>query len=118
MAGITAPTAFLVILLLLVTLLRSPYPLAQVAVFPMAVVPNLWGLWNMLYCRRPWTSIGVHGALLALLLVPTGFGLARWAGFSWYAPHLMVPLLPVAVALYYLAWKYLVGFLNEMLGVA
>lgn len=69
-------------------------------------------------CRRPWTSIGVHGALLPLLLVPAGFGLARWSGVSWYVPGMILIVLPVAVAVYYLAWKYLVGFLNELLGVA
>ncbi len=29
-----------------------------------------------------------------------------------------LPMLPVGMALYYLAWKYLVSFLNEEIGIA
>ena len=46
----------------------------------MAVVPHLWGVWNMLYLalrsRQRW-SLAVHGAVLPLLLMPIGVGLAR-----------------------------------------
>ncbi len=28
------------------------------------------------------------------------------------------PMVPIAMAVYYLAWKYLVGFLSEEVGVA
>jgi hypothetical protein len=31
---------------------------------------------------------------------------------------MVVLVLPVGIAVYYLAWKYVVGFLNELLGVA
>ena len=45
----------------------------------MAVVPNMWGAWNMLYLelrsRFRW-SLGVHGALHPLLLMPLGIALA------------------------------------------
>ncbi len=48
----------------------------------MAVVPNMWGVWNMLHLalrsRLQW-SIGVHGAILPLLLMPLGYALARVA---------------------------------------
>jgi hypothetical protein len=29
-----------------------------------------------------------------------------------------LPMVPIAMATYYLAWKYLVGFLNEEVGIA
>jgi len=32
----------------------------------------------------------------------------------WYA----VPILPIGMGIYYLAWKFLVGFLNEEIGIA
>jgi hypothetical protein len=29
-----------------------------------------------------------------------------------------LPMIPIGMAVYYLAWKYLVGFLNEEMGIA
>jgi hypothetical protein len=88
----------------------------------MVVVPNVWGLWNMLHlrlrARRQW-SIGVHGAILPLLLMPLGFGLARslevLPPIQW---QFALPMVPVGMAIYYLAWKYLVEFLNAEVGIA
>jgi hypothetical protein len=96
-------------------------PLERAIVFPMAVVPNAWGIWNMLYLavrsRLP-LSLGLHGALLPLLLMPGGFALARAFdvfGIQW---QFALPMVPIGMAVYYLAWKFLVGFLNEELGIA
>ena len=53
MAGIVAPTIFLLVAATAFTIARYvynfPVPVERVIVFPMAVVPNIWGLWNVLY---------------------------------------------------------------------
>jgi hypothetical protein len=125
MAGITVPTILLLVAATVFCVARYvydvPVPIERVIVFPMAVVPNLWGLWNMLFIvlhARTHLGIGPHGALLPLVLGPLGFLLARLLD----APHFVLQVLPIgipiALAVYYLAWKYLVGFLNGVLGIA
>ena len=45
-------------------------PLDRAIVFPMAVVPNAWGVWNMVYLAlrsRLRIPLAVHGSLLPLL---------------------------------------------------
>jgi hypothetical protein len=119
MAGITVPTLFLLVVVTGFTMLHGvAAPWDRIIMFPMAVVPNLWGVWNILYCRRRWAPIGVHGAILPLLLVAAGFGLARALEVPWMSVTGAAIALPVVVVVYYLAWKYLVGFFNEVLGVA
>lgn len=119
MAGITAPTMFLLVVVAGFTILHGvAAPWERIIVFPMAVVPNLWGVWNVLYCRWRWAPIGLHGVVLSLLLGPAGLAVAR----ALEVPRLSVTgaafALPVVIVVYYLAWKYLVGFFNEVLGVA
>jgi len=127
MAGIAVPTAFLLIGMTVFIVTRYVYniPLAieRVIVFPMAVVPNLWGLWNILYVAllsRRHMSIGLFGAVLPFLLVPGAYVVTRLVGFDVPAfVHSVFPFFfPVGVAIYYLAWKYLVGSLNVIVGVA
>ena len=69
MAGITIPTIMLIFLITLFTIARYAYnlsnPIERMIVFPMAIVPNLWGLWNMLFLRLRSTRylpIGFHVA--------------------------------------------------------
>ena len=123
MAGIVAPTMFLLVVLTAFVvarlIYRIPIPIERMMVFPMALIPNLWGLWNMLYLRLrgSWSlPIGIHGALLVILVVPSGFMLARVLNFE--LPQLAVLGVPAALVAYYLLWKYLVNFLNELLGIA
>ncbi len=127
MAGIVTPTVFLLVVATVFCIARYvyniPVPVERVIVFPMAVVPNLWGLWNMLFVgshARTHLSIGLHGAVLPVLLGPLGFLLTRTLDFQ--APHQVAAVLPIAAPIalivYYLAWKYIVGFLNGLLGVA
>ena len=88
MAGIAVPTPFLLVAVTGFTIGRAifnlPVALEHVIIFPMAVVPNLWGVWNMLRLalgtgdRWP---IGVHGAVLPLLLMPLGL-LLTYRSFS------------------------------------
>ena len=138
MAGIAVPTAFLLVILTGFFIARHvyaiPIPIERVIVFPMALLPNLFGLWNMLYVRlsaRRRVSIGIHGALLPFMVIPIAFAIATSLGFLTFAPGgllwlgtILVPYAFLAVpfaiapALYYLLWKYLVGFLNGVLGIA
>ena len=134
MAGIVVPTAALIVILTVYAYNRFYFevssqfviplpgaPLDRAIVFPMAVVPNLWGVWNMLYLavrsRLRW-SIGVHGALLPLLLMPLGVALAGALDVFHLQWELVLPMVPVGMTVYYLAWKYLVGFLNQEVGIA
>jgi len=96
-------------------------PLERAIVFPMAVVPNAWGLWNMLHLalrRRVQLPLAVHGALLPLVLMPFGVLVARQFDFFGLQWQFVLPMAPIGMAAYYLAWKYLVGFLNAEVGIA
>jgi hypothetical protein len=127
MAGIVVPTIFLLVVATVFCVARYvynvPVPVERVIVFPMAVVPNLWGLWNILFLAshgRTHLPIGLHGAVLPAVLGPLGFVMTRILDFP--IPHEAARVLPIAaplaLAMYYLAWKYFVGFLNGVLGIA
>lgn len=126
MAGIVAPTMFLLVVLtaFIVARLvyRIPIPIERTIVFPMALVPNLWGVWNMLYVRlrtRRFVPIAIHGPLLlVLLIVPAGLVLGRLLDLALPHPNLVALGIPAALVVYYLLWKYVVNFLNELLGIA
>jgi len=138
MAGIVVPT---IVLLFLLTgfviarhVYRVPIPIERAIVFPMGIVPNLFGLWNMLYLRlspHRYLPIGFHGAILPFLLAPSGFLLGRSLGILTLRPEGLVYFQAVtvpysyfvagfsfALIAYYLVWKYLIGFFNRMLGIA
>lgn len=126
LAGIAVPTVFLLIVMTGYTIFRYiynvPISIERVIVFPMAAVPNAWGLWNLLYVAllsRKHFPLGLFGGALPLLLAPCGYAVAHLLTFA-IPRHvlLLAPFaLPVALIVYYLAWKYLVGFLNAELGV-
>lgn len=127
LAGIAIPTVLLLVAMTAYTMIRYVYdvPIAieRVIVFPMAVVPSAWGLWNVLHlaaCKRRRVSIGLFGALLPLLLAPGGYLAARLVNFTIPAEvfHVAPFALPIGMIVYYLVWKYLVGFLNAELGIA
>ena len=138
LAGAFVPTLVLPLMLAGFVVLRLgpqlPFPIERGLVFPMALVPSLWALWNMLWIgSRPRTHlpIGLHGALLPLLLMPTGAAVATCLGIlalgprgvTWfhalYFPYLWIaPAFLAALAGYYLLWKYIVGFVNHVLGIA
>ena len=61
--------------------------------------------------------LGAHGALLVVLLMPAGALLAQAFDAFTINWGLALPMLPLGVAVYYLVWKYAVGFLNEEVGV-
>jgi hypothetical protein len=138
MAGISVPTPLLLIALTLFFMARFvydiPVPVERVIIFPMAIIPNLFGVWNMLYLvSRTYTRLplGIHGAILPFIIAPAGFLLGRSLGFLrtngygftyfgvvqiHYA--FLAIVFPVALIIYYLVWKYLIGFFNRVAGIA
>jgi len=138
MAGISVPTPLLLVALTLFSIARFvydvPIPVERVIIFPMAIIPNLFGVWNMLHLASRSTThlpLGIHGAILPFILAPLGFLLGRSLGFLKATDHgflyfgvLNVPythvaiVFPVVLIVYYLVWKYLIGFFNQVAGVA
>lgn len=138
LAGVFVPTLILPLMLtgfiLLRLVLHTPIPIERGLIFPMALVPLLWGLWNMLWLAshgRTHLGAGPHGALLPFLLVPGGTAIGLSLGvLSLQAKHAVwfdaVTLsygfvaagFLVALIVYYLAWKYIVAFVNRELGIA
>ena len=139
MGGIVVPTLFLLVMMtgyfVARFILKVPEPIERVIVFPMAIVPNLWGLWNMLYARLRQgrhLPIGLHGAILPLVLAPLGalvtlrfnlLAVGPAPGEVVYFQQIHLPyglivlLICAGVAVYYLVWKYFVNFFNEVLGI-
>jgi len=138
LAGIFLPTlilpVFLAVFIAVRLCLQMPFPIERGLVFPLALVPALWGIWNMLWiCSHPHIHqpIGVHGAVLPFLLLPAGALVARCLGIlelgtygvtgveTIHVPYaLIVPCWLGALVGYYLIWKYLMGYLNRMMGIA
>jgi hypothetical protein len=127
MAGIVIPTIFLLLIATGFTMVRYvyniPIPIERVLVFPMAVVPNLWGLWNIAFIashQHTHLSIGIHGAILPFILGPLGILMSSLLDFTipGFATHFFPVAAPVALIAYYLVWKYFVASLNQVLGIA
>ena len=138
LSGIFVPTLILPVILTVFIVIRLvmhlPVPIERAIVFPMALVPLLWGLWNMLWLAshvRTHLPIEFHGMLLPVLLVPVGALAASCLGILTVAGHGVtwfhvceVPFTYIAPAFlcgligYYLVWKYVVGFVNRVLGIA
>ena len=139
LAGVFVPTLILPVLLCVFIVVRLvfevPYPIERGLVFPMALVPALWGVWNMLWSwsrSKTNLSVGAHGAILPLLIMPAGTVIASYLGIVEFSAggatkfvHFHIPyalaiavFFCVAVAAYYLIWKYVVGFVNRTLGIA
>ena len=108
------------------TILVGPYVLRVIAgevyvpgrvlpMVPIVTLPIVWGAWNVVWARRqPPCGIGAWGAGLGLVLACCiNVGLAVRG--VWFRHALaMVPFLPLV---YWLLWGYVVGPLNEALGV-
>jgi len=138
MAGTAVPTMMLLVVLTGFLIARHtfhiPIPIERAIIFPMALVPNIFGAWNMFYLwlrPRPHLPIGLHGAILPFILAPAGFALATCSGFLsatsrglvWFhevaIPYAVLAIgFTCALIVYYLVWKYLVSFFNEVLGIA
>jgi hypothetical protein len=138
LAGIFVPTLVLPLLLTVFIVVRLvlqvPVPIERFMIFPMAVVPTIFGLWNMLWLGshvRMHLPLGLHGAILPFLGAPAGALVACSLGILQIGAHgilwfqaclvpytLIAPCFLAALAGYYLVWKYIVGFLNQVLGIA
>ena len=138
MAGIVVPTMLLLIAMTVFIVVRYvykiPVPIERVLVFPMALVPNLFGAWNILYLwlrPRRHLPIGFHGALLLFVIVPIAFTIATSLGFLAVTTSGLVLFQAItvrysfvaawficALIVYYLVWTHLVRFFNELLGIA
>lgn len=138
LAGIFVPTLVLPVMLTVYIVVRLylqvPVPIERALVFPMALVPAGWGLWNLLWLvthERTRLSPGVHGAVLPFLMLPCGALIGSWlgvfdlqaSGVSYFnvctVPYLWIaPVFLAAVVAYYLIWKYIVGAVNRILGIA
>jgi len=135
MAGALVPTIFVMLVVCAYTIIRYgmhvPFAIEKGIIFPVAFVPNLFGVWNVVHTRFHGLPLGVHGALLPFILGPCGLWVAYCVGLAElhqgalvYFGAIRVPYGLVAVGficalvVYYLVWKYLVGFLNELVGIA
>ncbi len=138
MAGALVPTVFVMFVACGYAFIRYglglPFAIEKGLIFPVAFVPNLFGIWNVVYTRLHQThriALGVHGALLPFVLGPLGLLVAISVGIAEfhdgsliYFQAIRVPYGVLAIGfvcaliVYYLVWKYLVGFLNEVVGVA
>ena len=138
MSGISVPTPLLLVALTLFSIARFvydvPIPVERVIIFPMAIIPNLFGVWNVLHlASRSHTHLplGIHGAFLPFVLAPLGFLLGHSLGFLQATDHgflyfgvvtvhyaHVAIIFPVVLIVYYLVWKYLIGFFNQVAGIA
>lgn len=132
MAGIAAPTLFLLVLVFVEQLTHYlPAQMQWIFWFPLAVVPNGFGLWNVLYVllhSRWHHRIGFHGAAFPFFIAPIGFAFAWTEGFVRFGsnaliyfdgavriPYIYFTFAPfIGMAAYYLIWKYVVGYLNRI----
>lgn len=87
LAGVFVPTLVLPLMLcgfiLLRLILGIPFPIERFLIFPMSVVPVLFGLWNVLWLAshsRTHLALGVHGAILPFLGAPAGAFIAHCLG--------------------------------------
>ena len=137
MAGILIPTITVPFGLVAFFIARHgfqiPIPIERVVIFPMALAPTFFGLWNMLYARLStgrYLPIGLHGALLPVVSIPLGMAGAvagqflslRLKEIVWFnaitIPYtLFVPWVAIVMIVYYLIWKYLVSFCNRVLDI-
>jgi hypothetical protein len=126
LAGIAIPTAFMLVVFSFFCVMRYWFrpdvPIERVIIFPLALVPNAWGLWNVLRLALPRPlrlPLGLHGAVLVALIMAAAYLIGRTIE-SYLPPHffqVVALFFPVAIIGYYLVWKYMVGFLNTLLGV-
>lgn len=99
-----------------------PVALERVVVFPLALLPFLWGAWNTLYFllgERARLPFGFYGALFFVVFGPLGYLLAGHVlDLSFLPPGFLGVVFPAGLLVYYLLWKYAVSYFNRVLGLA
>jgi hypothetical protein len=138
LAGVFIPTLLFPVLITLLLVgklvVTEPIPVERIVIFPLAFAPACWGLWNVLWVAlRKFSNVplGLHGAILPFLLMPAGAGLAKCLGIitlgahsvTWFQaveiPYALIACgFAFALVMYYLVWKYIIGFVNRVLGIA
>jgi hypothetical protein len=122
MAGVVTPTIVVCAVAIAVgfRFARIPRDVERAMVFPMAIIPLTWGAWDALYIvvrRASPVPLGWFGALLPVLLIPGGVVLAHGLGLTFVTVKGALIALPPTMVAYVVLWKYVVGFLNRLVGV-
>jgi hypothetical protein len=123
MSGIALPTMIVPVVVLALSLQHPgghAFHIEDVLIFPIGLVPNAWGLWNVLYVRLRKAreiSAGLYGAALVLVIAPAAFGIQLALGKMLWTPALVALGLPITLVAYYLTWKYVVSRFNDVLGI-
>jgi hypothetical protein len=123
MAGVALPTMIVPVVILGIAALHPTgheFDISDVVIFPVAFVPIVWGVWNVLHVwvrRYGDIPIGVFGALLPFVLAPLGYAVQLGLGKMLWTPALFALGFPVTLAVYYLAWKHIVARFNDVLGI-
>jgi len=82
---------------------------------PFFLLPIVWGVWNWVHVRRRLRiDIGAWGAILGLAIALL-VNLLLFVEDRWFGGALLLPL--TVPAGYYVLWTFLVGSLNEALGI-
>src|SRR5437764_12241300 len=115
MAGTLVPTVFLLVLLTVYTLygfrlylevpsqfvLAMPArPLARAMVFPMAIVLNLWGAWNVVHLKLRSSlhvPLGAFGAVQSIILLPGCIMQERFVDVFSIQWCLAIPIIPISL---------------------
>jgi hypothetical protein len=126
LAGIAVPTFFTPLGVCAFAIARFgfgiPVPIERAIVFPLALLPLLWGAWNVLYFllgERVRLPFGFHGSLFFVVFGPVGYFLAGHVlDLRFLPPGFLGVVIPAGLLVYYLIWKYLVSFFNRLLGLA
>ena len=138
LAGVFIPTLLFPVLITFLLVAKfaaqQPIPVERIVIFPLAFVPFLWGIWNVLWAatrNRTHLPLGLHGAILPFVLLPTGAVLAKCLGVialgthsvTWFQtieiPYALIACgFVFALVMYYLVWKYIIGYVNRVLGIA
>src|SRR5262245_55823528 len=119
LAGIALPTLVVCVAgSITVVFFDRLEPAVQRALFlPIAAIPVLWGIWNVVWVAlgpRWRLRIGWHGAILPALLIGVGVLLAGRLDLSDVTPlRGRTVLAPTGIA-YYVLWRYGVSFLNSL----
>ena len=125
MAGVLVPSWFVlaavtVLFGILRVQLESPAVFERLIIFGMAVIPNLWGLWNVMYAGfglKRKLPLGVWGALLPLLIAPMGLAMLHHVDLEVVGFTDILMVAPVGIGAYFLVWKFVVSFLNRVVGL-